>query len=87
MGYVWSGGRDTPGGRSLKALAGAGPLWARYYSLTTGRPIFGDRDKSIHDTVTEISLERRNGYAWFGTGPQRALAQYARWQQAAGSAR
>lgn len=79
MGYTWSGGRGTPGGRALRAEPGAGPLWARYYSLTTGKPIFGDRDKTIHDDVMEISPERRNGYAWYGAGPAKALREYAAW--------
>jgi PelA/Pel-15E family pectate lyase len=81
MGYTWSGGRGTPGGRKLTPSAGAGPLWARYYSLTTNKPIFGDRDKSIHDDVTEISDERRNGYAWYGAGPQKALEKYVEWKK------
>jgi pectate lyase, PelA/Pel-15E family len=78
-GEVWIGGRSTPGGRHLEAQAGAGPIWARYYSMTTGRPIFGDRDKTIHDTVADLSLERRNGYAWYGSGPEQALQAYAAW--------
>lgn len=81
VGYVFTGGRNTPGGRRLVAKDGAGPLWARYYSLTTGRPIFGDRDKTIHDDVMDLSPERRNGYAWYGGGPARALAQYAAWKK------
>jgi Pectic acid lyase len=85
-GYVWSGGRATPGGRKLTPQAGAPPLWARYYSLTTGKPIFGDRDKTIHDDVAELSLERRNGYAWYGSGPQRALDRFARWKTTAETA-
>jgi PelA/Pel-15E family pectate lyase len=79
-GYEWSGGRNAPGGRVLVAKAGAGPIWARYYSLTTGKPVFGDRDRTIHDDVNELTLERRNGYAWFGTGPAEALAEYERWK-------
>jgi PelA/Pel-15E family pectate lyase len=67
-------------------MAGAGPLWARFYSLGDpakggGKPIFGDRDKTIHDDVSEISLERRNGYAWYGDGPKRTLEEYADWQK------
>ncbi len=81
MGYTWSGGRGTPGGRKLTAVEGAGPLWARYYSLTTGKPIFGDRDKSIHDNVMEISDERPNGYGWYGAGPEKALEKYAEWNK------
>jgi PelA/Pel-15E family pectate lyase len=84
MGYTWSGGRDTPGGRSLKKVDGAGPLWSRYYSLTTGKPIFGDRDRTIHDDVMEISLERRNGYAWYGAGPMGALERYQEWRKGLG---
>jgi hypothetical protein len=81
MGYAWVGGRGDPAGRVFKAVTGAGPLWARYYSLTTQKPIFGDRDKTIHDDVMEISLERRNGYAWYGAGPEKALKEYAEWKK------
>ncbi len=80
-GQEWVGGRDTPGGRHLEAKEGAGPIWARYYSISTGRPVFGDRDKTIHDVVSELSLERRNGYAWFSTGPQKALDAYGVWSR------
>ncbi len=80
-GQDWTGGRGTPGGRHLEAKAGAGPIWARYYSIATGKPVFGDRDKTIHDDVSELSLERRNGYAWFSAGPQQALDAYATWSK------
>ena len=81
-GQEWVGGRGTAGGRHLEAKAGAGPIWARYYSITTNQPIFGDRDKTIHDNVSELSLERRNGYAWYSAGPQQALNAYATWSKA-----
>jgi PelA/Pel-15E family pectate lyase len=80
-GHQWVGGRDTPEGRHLTPVAGAGPLWARYYSVDTQHPIFGDRDKTVHDNVTEISAERRNGYAWYSSGPQKALDIYAAWSK------
>jgi PelA/Pel-15E family pectate lyase len=66
-------------GRLLVPASGADPLWARYYEIGTDRPIFGDRDKTIHDDVSELSQERRNGYGWYTTTPGRALEQYARW--------
>jgi PelA/Pel-15E family pectate lyase len=78
-GQEWSGGRGTEGGRHLAPKAGAGPIWPRTLSLTTEKPIFGDRDKTIHDDVNEISLERRNGYSWYSAGPQRAIDAYAGW--------
>ena len=69
-------------GRRLLASPGATPLWPRYSEIGSDRPIFGDRDKTIHDDVNEISKERRNGYAWFGDGPKRALDHYRKWAQA-----
>jgi PelA/Pel-15E family pectate lyase len=80
-GQQWVGGRNTPSGRHLEPQPGAGPIWARYYSLTTGKPIFGDRDKTIHDDVSELSLERRNGYSWYSAGPQQALDAYQAWSK------
>ena len=66
-------------GRTLLATPGAAALWARYYDIRTDRPLFGDRDKSIHDDVNDISRERRNGYAWFGNGPAKVLERYPAW--------
>jgi len=83
-GYAWVGGRGTPGGRVWKPQPGAGPMWARYYSLTTDKPIFGDRDKTIHDDVMDLSLERRNGYSWWGAAPARALREYDEWKKKQG---
>jgi PelA/Pel-15E family pectate lyase len=66
-------------GRKLLNVPGAGPIWPRFSEIGTDRPIFGDRDFTIHDDVNELSRERRNGYAWFGDGPKRTLDHYARW--------
>jgi PelA/Pel-15E family pectate lyase len=69
-------------GRLLIPAPGNGPIWPRYSELGSDRPIFGDRDKSIHDDVKEISKERRNGYAWFVDTPKRVLEHFPRWDQA-----
>ena len=66
-------------GRHLVSAPGTGPIWARYYQIGADRPIFGDRDKTIHDTVDEISKERRKGYSWFKDTPKRVLEHYNRW--------
>ena len=68
--------------RRLTAKPGAGPLWSRFYHIGTMRPIFGDRDKTVHDDVNALSTERRNGYSWFGTGPSAAIRDYAAWAAA-----
>jgi PelA/Pel-15E family pectate lyase len=70
-----------PEGRRVVASPGAGPIWARYYQTGTDLPIFGDRDKSIHDDVSELSKERRNGYSWYSADSQRALDRFAKWNQ------
>jgi PelA/Pel-15E family pectate lyase len=69
-------------GRRLMAADGAGPIWARFSEIGSDRAIFGDRDKSIHDDVNEISAERRNGYSWYNAAPQEALDRYAEWSAA-----
>jgi PelA/Pel-15E family pectate lyase len=66
-------------GRQLVAKPGAGPIWSRYYDIRSMKPIFGDRDRSIHDDINEISLERRNGYGWYGTWPAKLLVEYETW--------
>jgi len=75
----------TPQGRKLLPQPGAGPLWSRNYSITTGQPIFGDKDKSIHDDVNFISEGRRNGYSWWMDQPKRAIAAYPAWQARVGA--
>ncbi len=87
FGYRYGSGnffadRNSPEGRKLEAVAGAGPIWARYYQIGTDKPIFGDRDKTIHDDVNELSLERRNGYAWFNTSGVAVLNDYKAWAPA-----
>jgi hypothetical protein len=42
--------------------------------------MFGDRDKSIHDTLVEISEERRKGHGWYNEVPQTALDRHAEWR-------
>jgi PelA/Pel-15E family pectate lyase len=86
MGFRYGSGnfmadRRDPKGRQLVAVAGAGPIWARYYQIGTDKPIFGDRDKTIHDDVNELSLERRNGYSWYNSEGIAVLNEYKAWAQ------
>jgi len=70
-----------PDGGHFDPQPGAPLLWARYYELGAERPIFGDRDQTIHDTLDEISRERRSGYTWYVTGPQSVLDAYPAWNK------
>jgi PelA/Pel-15E family pectate lyase len=84
LGYRYGSGnfsadRASSDGRKLTAVEGAGPIWARYYQISTNQPIFGDRDKTIHDSVNELSRERRNGYAWYNSAGVAVLVHYKTW--------
>jgi len=50
--------------------------WARFYELTTNKPIYGDRDGKIHYRLDEISEERRTGYSWQGSYGAGAIAYF-----------
>lgn len=73
-GYRWT--RAEP---KLVADENAPTMWARFYELNTNKPIFGDRDNSVHYNVEEISEERRKGYAWYNTTATNVLAKYREW--------
>lgn len=77
---AWTGGASSEGRRRVPR-PGNGPIWSRYYDLVTMQPIFGDRDRSIHDDVNDISQERRNGYGWYGSWPEPVLAAYETWSR------
>lgn len=60
--------------------AEAPPLWARFYEIGTNRPIFAGRDGVKKYSMAEIEVERRNGYAWYGTWGDSLLREYTRWK-------
>lgn len=63
----------------------ADPLWARFYELGTGRPLFVDRDGVPKYALADIGRERRNGYAWLGTWPRSLLERdYPAWRKTHG---
>ncbi len=74
VGKTW-----TRGDTQLKEDKNAPPLWARFYEIGTNKPLFGDRDDSVHYTLEKVSEERRLGYAWYTTSPNQVLKKYAGW--------
>lgn len=55
-------------------------IWSRYYEIGTNKPFFSGRDAVKKYSVAEIEKERRTGYAWYGTWPQKILdKQYPAW--------
>lgn len=59
-------------------------IWARFYDLETGKPIFVGRDGVKRASLAEIEYERRNGYGYYVTDPQRALDAYPAWKARVG---
>ncbi|QDT14955.1 pectate lyase [Alienimonas californiensis] len=60
----------------------APPLWARFYDIETNAPVFVDRDGVPRPNLADIGDERRNGYAWYGTWPEKVLGdEYQEWKQ------
>ena len=68
--------------RRLVADPDAPPLWARFYELGTNRPLYLDRDSVLRYDFSEISYERRSGYAYHGTWAAALIArEYPAWRQ------
>ena len=67
------------GDKRIVPAAGAPPLWARFYEITTMRPIFSGRDSVVKYDIAQIESERRNGYAWYGGWGAKVAVAYVRW--------
>ena len=70
-------------GRDVVVVAQPGAsLWARFYDPQAQRPLFVDRDGGVLAAFTDMPNERRVGYAWYGTWPQKLLDQdLPRWRR------
>ena len=85
-GIRWVEKRDAsvPGGfeRTLVRDPHAPPLWARFYEIGTGRPVFEGRDGVVRYSVMEIEPERRNGYGWYTDEPLKLIEKdYPKWRK------
>lgn len=57
------------------------PIWARFMELENNKPFFCDRDGVKKDSLSQIGHERRNGYAWYVTAPEKVIVKYATWRK------
>ncbi len=55
---------------------GAPLLWARYYDLEKGEPMYSDRRGEVLRSFNDIQYERRNGYQWVGDSPAKAIKRW-----------
>jgi PelA/Pel-15E family pectate lyase len=72
-----------PKGRDRVMVPEAGStLWARFYDLDTNQPIYVGRDGVKHAQLADIEVERRTGYVYASTWPEKLLTrEYPKWQQ------
>ena len=78
---------DAPneeGGHDVRIVAVPGAsLWARFYGLDDEQPLYSDRNGERLARFSDVSNERRVGYAWHGTWPEKLLRQeLPRWRHA-----
>ncbi len=65
----------------VKNHPAAKPMWARFYKIETGQPIFAGRDGVKKQSLAEIEIERRTGYSWLGYWPETLLEKdYPKWK-------
>ena len=60
----------------------APPLWARFYDLQDNSVVLATREGVRVARYSDIPRERRTGYTWYGTWPQKFLDKdYPKWRK------
>lgn len=60
-------------------------LWARFYDLQNQRPLYANREGKALTEYMQVPNERRVGYAWHGTWPDKLLKDdIPKWRTANG---
>ncbi len=75
--------RDENGNKDSKVVANpdAKPMWGRFMNLDDNRPFFCGRDGIKKYDLQEIEQERRGGYGWYTTAPNKILRKYPKWKK------
>lgn len=83
MEYVDVDDPAQPNGKDRIARPKQGSIiWARFYDIETNQPFFAGRNSIKQTILAAIEHERRVGYAWYGTWPQKLLTKsYPEWKQ------
>jgi pectinesterase len=77
---------EAPGqqtGRDVVLVSAPGQsLWARFHDLEQGQPLFSDREGRRLVRLDQVPNERRVGYTWYGSWPDKLLRQeLPRWRE------
>jgi pectinesterase len=57
------------------------PIWARLYDLNNEKPIFSDKTGIIRYDISDISIERAQGYEWYIETGNLVIENYNSWKQ------
>jgi len=55
-------------------------LWGRFCDLETNKAFVSDRDGVIKYDISEIGYERRNGYSWYTSDPNKLFKVFEKWK-------
>lgn len=72
--------QGKPIDKVIVAAVNAPPIWPRFLELEDNTPIFVDRDGIKKESLADIGLERKMGYAWYVDWPQEVLDKYPEWK-------
>lgn len=65
--------------RTLSKKEGSA-VWARFYDISTNKPVFGDRDGSVKFKYEDVSEERRMGYSWYNESAAKLIEkEFPKW--------
>jgi pectinesterase len=59
----------------------APPLWGRFYDLETQEVFFCDFDGIKIKSMNDLGWDRRHGYNWYASGPEKILEKYPAWKK------
>ena len=57
------------------------PIWGRFYNFEYCEPFVCDRDGIQRRDLSQIGLERRTGYGWYGSRPAELYPLYEAWAE------
>ena len=57
------------------------PIWGRFYNFEYCEPYVCDRDGIERRDLSQIGLERRTGYSWYGSRPAELYPLYEAWAE------
>lgn len=71
--------------RRLVEVKGAPPVWARFYDLNDNTIVLATRESVRVQKFSDIPIERRSGYSWYGYWPEPLLSvEYPAWKKRLG---